>query len=212
MIDIDVFANEATTRNASFLSNMQARSEIPTKANPMIMNMRLASEYIASEKARALEVGGAVAKSYIDAVNRHFGSYRDVSFYVDPEPMIQTLAVHAGSDVRRFIATTRANGLVTSRFTDKVGKSWRGDVFVRTVWRKFLVDVRADATIAALLANGQKFAVLSNPGNAKADGLKFSIDNDFRYKTWPEVKQEFFHPNSRSIIKPLGVDHVPVQR
>lgn len=211
-MDIDLFAKEAVVRSTSFLNNMQARSEIATKANPLIMNLRLASEYIASEKSRALDVGNAVAKSYIDAVNKHFGSDVDVPFFVDTEPMIQSLAIYAGNDVKRFIATTRTNGLITSRFTDKAGKSWRGEVFVRTVWRKFLVDVRADATVAALLANDQKFAVLSNPGNEQANGLKFSITNDFRYKTWPEVKDEFFHPNSRSIVKPVGDGHVSISR
>lgn len=92
-----------------------------------------------------------------------------------------------------------------SLYVDRRKKVWKGEVYVRSLWRQTSVLIRAQATIAALSAHCQSRAIILHPEPDHAsNGLIISLDGSGGYPGWVDVRGRHFHPNSRAIVAPYG--------
>ena len=234
MISLNGIAEAGQTRHHDFTSLLlqdAIESDLPS---PYAALLKRGVAYIEEERATTFQVSGEISYAATKAVNGFFGT--DVpSAYVAPvDTFIPLISLQASDDIknvmshavavlsqRKLIASSnkrmsraQVNKLAEERspfvsyFTDKSGKRWNGDTYVRTLWRQFSVDALANATVAALLANKQTTAKLVTTAPGKpGNNLVFSITNDFSLPNWEEVRVKYFHPNSSILVAPVGADN-----
>lgn len=232
--DINKAASDAAERHRIFYDAIRGRTLGFIKKSvrdrmfisPSASITAIALSYLRGENKIASDEADLLSFETVTEIGDMLGKTVNVDFKFDIKPLSDLLAFQANGDVNQMVSAVRTATVMTSKirnnfgrsdegaslaaldisptFKDASGKNWKGDVFNRTLWRKFYVDVKSESAISALRSAGEKFAKVKNKEGHEADGLIFSIDGDFQYRTWEEVRDKFFHPNTSCSIVPAN--------
>ena len=193
----------------------------------------IANQYLAGEAERIRELTENVESVVQREVSEYYGSKSEIVSATQPVA-IDTLQVavvtqvesvltsamtnfrqfqinalnvaKTGVDLKKAMSESAARvETVNGSHTDRRGKSWKGDVYIRTVWRQAYVWSEAQATMSAIADHKKSLAVIVHPEDGhKSNGIIVSVSGNEGYPTWEAVRDKHFHPNTRARLKPYG--------
>lgn len=80
---------------------------------------------------------------------------------------------------------------------DRVGKKWKSDVIVRTMWRSTNVAIATDTALMTMDEYGYKIGYIVHPEqNHPSNNIPFRIGSP----EWGDLYDKHFHPNTRAFI------------
>ena len=221
-----------TMVDAAVFNSVTQCADTGVFTSPMVKVNLIRDRYIAGEIERTAQMASEIHMEVSEAVSGHYGSVNDSE--MPPMPAIDTLRVALSLQAQKIASSAEAsvnqfrmnvvNGkkvgssvsqaarnaasLVTGadrNFSDRRGKEWKGNVYVRTLWRQAYIWSEASSVMFMVADHKKSLAVIEHPEESHAsNGIIISVTGADGYPTWEQVRDKHFHPNSRAKLKPYG--------
>ena len=95
----------------------------------------------------------------------------------------------------------RADKEINFTFQDRAGRNYPSAKYVRTVWRKALVQSWNETALLTLAANGETVAEIQHPDESHEwQGELLSLTEEGTLPTWNDVQEDVFHPNTEAWV------------
>lgn len=167
---------------------------------------------ISSVRVELDQVAEKTAKEAHDAIIAELGGERNIddqrvmdnsalifdTFIRNLRSQADVDAQIALSVIRRVLLTpSKSKGDIEFSYTDRGGKRWKSDVYIRALWRMTNVSIATDAALITMQEYGVKTAyIVHSDDKHPSAGVSFDVGGD----EWPSLYSKFFHPNTQAWI------------
>ena len=114
------------------------------------------------------------------------------------------LTASAGGITRKSALAAMRSASPTFQFTDRVGKRWASEKYIRTVWRLALVMAWNETAMLTMAERGVVQATIEHSDESFTErGTVISLADSTTSVMWDQVRDDVFHPNTSAWLSPV---------